>query len=110
MRAFLIRFRWLIVGVLTIVLVAAALAVDASRARRDASAPVAQPRENRELQAYRGLASWVDRWDEAAWRDPSAVVQNMAQTRASPTRPRCPSSSPRPTPETCSWSRGTCRR
>ena len=40
--------------------------------------PVAA-RPGKSLEAYRGLGSWVDIFDDAAWNDPALVVRDMAR-------------------------------
>ena len=39
---------------------------------------VPQRQSTTNLDAYRGIASWVDLFDTKAWRDPTAVVDDMA--------------------------------
>jgi hypothetical protein len=78
MRSLLIRYRWLIAGISALLAVMVALALGAARTPNDADAPEARPQSGQPLEPYLEIGSWVDRWDAAAWRDPSAAVQNMA--------------------------------
>ena len=48
-----------------------------------APAPVVKPRVSAAavtpLDAYRGLGSWVDIYDDRAWKDPAAAIRDMAK-------------------------------
>ncbi len=78
MRSFLKRFRWPIVAVIVLGLAAAAISIGVSRIRPTRASWPPAPTPTSHLDAYRGLASWVDLYDTRAWRDPAAAVRDMA--------------------------------
>ncbi len=78
MRSFLVKHRWWILGATALLLIIVAVAIGGARTRPPGDTPQVEQQEAQPLEPYRGLASWVDRWDAAAWRDPAAAVQNMA--------------------------------
>jgi hypothetical protein len=78
MRSFLIRFRWLILGIALLALVGTAIVLAGGRSVRSAAERSTQPTATGKLDAYRGLGTWVDLWDAKAWRDPAAAVRDMA--------------------------------
>jgi hypothetical protein len=56
----------------------AEVATDTVTTATAAAAPVAAAPAGPSLEAYRGLGSWVDIYDAAAWKDPAGTVRDMA--------------------------------
>ena len=57
---------------------AAAVATDTVATAAVAAVPVKVVPTGPSLEAYRGLGSWVDIYDAAAWKDPAATVRDMS--------------------------------
>jgi hypothetical protein len=56
----------------------AAVATDTVATAAVAAVPVKTVPTGPSLEAYRGLGSWVDIYDAAAWKDPAATVRDMS--------------------------------
>jgi hypothetical protein len=81
MRPFLQRHIWAVLGITTLVLVLATIAVGAALLRKtgDADPSATSARHaSQKVNAYVGLGAWVDLWDARAWRDPVGTVRDMA--------------------------------
>jgi hypothetical protein len=65
-------------AVVVVVLTVAIDAVVLTRGPAATSPATAPPASRPSLDAYRGLGSWVDIFDQQAWKDPAAAVADMA--------------------------------
>jgi hypothetical protein len=79
MRTFVKQSGWLLAAVAVLGLLCLALAVGIILDPHSATTPSSHPlTPATRLDAYRGIATWVDVFDAKAWRDPAAAVRDMA--------------------------------